>query len=76
MPQFDQLLIFRALRPDRLTAALAKFVGTTIGKKYTASQPYNLEKSFQGGWILWVGGWADSNGQVLGVLCMLPLGAV
>lgn len=47
MPEFDRLLIFRALRPDRLTAAMSKFVANTLGKEYITSQPYNLEKSFQ-----------------------------
>ncbi|EFN51784.1 hypothetical protein CHLNCDRAFT_37234 [Chlorella variabilis] len=31
MPQFDQLLLFQALRPDRVTAAMAKFVANTLG---------------------------------------------
>lgn len=47
MPEFERLLIFRTLRPDRLTAAMQRFVANTIGKEYTASQPYDLERSFQ-----------------------------
>lgn len=47
MPEFERLLIFRTLRPDRLTAAMQRFVSNTIGKEYTASQPYDLERSFQ-----------------------------
>ena len=66
MPEFDRLLIFRALRPDRVTAALTKFVTATLGKEYTTSQPYNLELSFQarraGAW--WRGG--AGAGRVVG----------
>jgi hypothetical protein len=47
MPEFDRLLLFRALRPDRLTAAMRKFVTNMIGTKYVTSQPYDLERSFQ-----------------------------
>ena len=47
MTEFDQLLLFRALRPDRLTAAMAKFVTKTIGQQYVSSQPFDLELSFQ-----------------------------
>lgn len=47
MPEFERLLIFRTLRPDRLTAAMQRFVANTIGKEYTASQQYDLERSYQ-----------------------------
>jgi hypothetical protein len=47
MPEFDRLLLFRALRPDRLTAAMKKFVTNMIGSKYVTSQPYDLQRSFQ-----------------------------
>lgn len=33
MPEFERLLLFRALRPDRLTAAMKKFVTNIIGAK-------------------------------------------
>ena len=46
MPEFERLLLFRALRPDRLTAAMKKFVTNIIGAKYVTSQPYDLERSF------------------------------
>jgi hypothetical protein len=36
----------RALRPDRLTSAMTKFVTSMIGAKYVQSQPYDLERSF------------------------------
>lgn len=47
MAEFDRLLIFRALRPDRLTAAMRNFVTNTLGKEYTISLPFNLEASLQ-----------------------------
>ncbi|KAK9808985.1 hypothetical protein WJX72_007373 [[Myrmecia] bisecta] len=47
MPEFERLLIFRALRSDRLTAAMSTFVAHTIGKDYSASQPFDLERSFE-----------------------------
>ncbi|KAL0038617.1 hypothetical protein WJX79_000048 [Trebouxia sp. C0005] len=47
MPEFERLLIFRTLRPDRLTAAMQRFVANTIGKEFTSSQQFDLERSFQ-----------------------------
>lgn len=47
MPEFERLLIFRTLRPDRLTAAMQRFVANTIGKEYTSSQQFDLERSYQ-----------------------------
>lgn len=41
-----RLLLFRALRPDRLTSAMTKFVATMLGDKFVNSQPYDLERSF------------------------------
>lgn len=32
MPEFSRLLLFHALRPDRLTAAMSKFVAGTLGE--------------------------------------------
>ncbi len=49
MPEFERLLIFRTLRPDRLTAAMQRFVANTIGKEFTSSQQFDLERSFQVG---------------------------
>lgn len=46
MSDFDQLLLFRALRPDRLTAAMSTFVRTVIDVKFTQSVAFNLERSF------------------------------
>ncbi|CAD7696266.1 unnamed protein product [Ostreobium quekettii] len=47
MAEFERLLLFRALRPDRLTAAMARFVTSTIGKDYVTSNPFDLEASFK-----------------------------
>ena len=46
MPEFEKLLLFRVLRPDRLTAAMATFVKNSVGVEYITSMPFNLEKSF------------------------------
>ena len=47
MTQFQQLLLFRALRPDRMSNALAAFVKTELGPEYITSLPFNLERSFE-----------------------------
>ena len=47
MPDFDKLLIMRVLRPDRLTAAVSRFVGGVLGPDFITSQPFDLERSFQ-----------------------------
>ena len=47
MPELDRLIIVRALRPERLTAALSRFVAAAIGSQYITSQPFSLERSFQ-----------------------------
>ena len=47
MPELDRLVIVRTLRPDRLTAALARFVAGTIGQQYITYQAFSLERSFQ-----------------------------
>lgn len=47
MAEFDRLLLFRALRPDRLVAAMEHFVTNTLGKDYSMSLPYNLEATLQ-----------------------------
>jgi len=53
MPEFERLLIFRTLRPDRLTAAMQRFVANTIGKEFTSSQQFDLERSFAVGIHCW-----------------------
>ena len=47
MPELDRLVILRTLRPERLTAALGRFVAAAIGQQYITSQPFSLERSFQ-----------------------------
>ena len=45
--EFQRLLVFRALRPDRLTNAMISFVSNTIGKKYTQSVSFDLDKAYE-----------------------------
>lgn len=47
LDSFQRLLIIRALRPDRLTMALSKFVEEKIGKKYVDDAPIDLSVSYQ-----------------------------
>ena len=47
MPELDRIIFVRTLRPDRLTAALSRFVAGNIGQQYVTSQPFSLERSFQ-----------------------------
>ena len=47
MADMDRLVLIRTLRPDRLTAAMAAFVGNTLGAAYIISQPFSLDRSFQ-----------------------------
>ncbi len=47
MPELDRLVIVRTLRPERLTAALSRFVAAALGVQYITSQPFSLERSFQ-----------------------------
>ena len=46
MPEFDRLLLFRALRPDRLTSAMSRFVCSSLDPKYVTSQAFDLERSY------------------------------
>ena len=47
MPGLEKLLIFKALRPDRLTIAVRNFVAGTLGLEYTTSRGFNLELACQ-----------------------------
>ena len=47
MTEFDRLLLFRALRPDRLTLAMRRFVAGVLGQEYTISRPFDLEVACQ-----------------------------
>ena len=44
---FQQLLVMRALRPDRVTAALAIFVEKTMGATYTNQPPFRAEQMIE-----------------------------
>jgi dynein heavy chain len=47
LPAFDRLLVIRCVRPDRMNEALGMLVGDVMGTKYTISNPFNLEHSFE-----------------------------
>ena len=47
MTEFDRLLLFRALRPDRLTVAMRRFVAGVLGTQYTPSTRFDLEIACQ-----------------------------
>jgi len=40
-------VLLRAIRPDRLTNALALFIGKVMGKKYVTQEPFNMRKTFE-----------------------------
>ena len=46
LPSFAQLLIFRALRPDRMSNVLSSFVANELGRDYVTSAAFDLEKAF------------------------------
>ena len=46
-PDFEKLLLFRALRPDRMSNALATFVKSVLGSYYVTSAPFDLAESFK-----------------------------
>ena len=46
LPEFEKLLIIRALRTDRMSEALTSFVKNIMGAKYVTSQAFSLEKSY------------------------------
>lgn len=41
----NDTLCRRVLRPDRLTAAIRKYVGRVLGPDFVKSQPFNLARS-------------------------------
>eukprot|EP00898_Chlorokybus_atmophyticus_P007698 jgi/Chlat1/792/Chrsp104S01257 len=45
LPDLGQLLVIRALRPDRATSAVANFVGRTLGERYARSLPLDLDRA-------------------------------
>ena len=44
---FAKLLLVRALRPDRVTAALTLFISETMGVRYMVQEPFDLETTFE-----------------------------
>jgi dynein heavy chain len=47
LPEFEKLLLMRALRLDRMNEAMSSYVKNVIGQKYVTSQAFNLKRSFQ-----------------------------
>ena len=47
LPDFEQLLIIRAIRPDRMTNAMIQFVSKIMGKHFVTSMPFNLLESYK-----------------------------
>ena len=43
---FAKLLLVRALRPDRMTAALTAFIIEYLGSQFMVQQPFDLEDTF------------------------------
>eukprot|EP00903_Cladosiphon_okamuranus_P015249 g14093.t1 len=43
---FDRLILLRAMRPDRVSTALAKWIGQTMGMNYVLQQPYNMAETY------------------------------
>ncbi|KAA0166994.1 hypothetical protein FNF28_02917 [Cafeteria roenbergensis] len=41
------LLLLRAMRPDRLTSALSKFVGDNLGQQYVLQKPFDMAACFE-----------------------------
>lgn len=44
---FHKLLLLRALRPDRLPAALQTFVGEQMGEDYVIQSPFDMKRAFE-----------------------------
>lgn len=47
LPSFAQLLLFRALRPDRMSNVLGSFVAAELGREYVNSAQFDLGKAFE-----------------------------
>ncbi len=44
--QFDRLTLIRALRPDRISTALAAWIESTMGEFYIHQDPFNMKSAF------------------------------
>jgi dynein heavy chain, axonemal len=42
-----KLLLLRAMRPDRLTSALAKFISDNMGEEYVLQKPFNMAACYE-----------------------------
>ena len=47
LTSFQKILLLRATRPDRVTAAVANFVKATLGARYIDEQPFNMAETFE-----------------------------
>ena len=47
LTKFEQLLLLRALRPDKLTAGIAVFIERQMGQKFISPPPFDIAKSFE-----------------------------
>ena len=46
LTQFQKLLVFRCLRPDKLLSATKTFISTEMGSKYVHPPPFNLKSCY------------------------------
>ncbi len=46
LSQFDRLTLIRALRPDRISTALATWIESTMGEFYVYQEPFNMEATY------------------------------
>merc|ERR1719502_358191 len=47
LKDMNKLLLIRAMRPDRLTSALVKFVQDELGPNFVKEKPFNMEQAYQ-----------------------------
>jgi dynein heavy chain len=44
--KFHKLLLYRAMRPDRVASALTSFVGEMMGERYVEQPPFSIFETF------------------------------
>lgn len=44
--KFHKLLLYRAMRPDRVASALTSFVGEIMGERYVEQPPFSIFETF------------------------------
>lgn len=59
--ELQKMIIVRCLRPDKIEAAVTKFVTSKLGKKFVQPPPFDLSKSY-----------TDSNATVPLVFVLSP----